>query len=134
MTWHKFGSDGSIGTGHSGASTTAPYGKGPCKEPESASRRSVLYPIPRLGRDQRRRHDAAVMPAAGQQPMQPIAARAGFVTKAQALAALAQPRCQLDHNLGPVLKNPDLANLALTATFGKCHRDRRLVHIPTRRR
>ena len=43
--------------------------------------------------------------------------------------AFAQPRRQLDENLGAVLENPDLADLAAPTALRNRHSDRRLVHI-----
>ena len=69
------------------------------------------------------------MPKAGQQPVQPITTRAGFVAKTQPTTPFAQPRCQLHQNLRTVLENPDLADLAAPTALGKRNTDRRLVHI-----
>src|SRR6516164_7357974 len=61
--------------------------------------------------------------------MQPIIAWAGLIAEAQATPRFAQPRRQLRQNLGTVLENPELADLAIAATLRNCHSDRRLVHI-----
>src|SRR5215472_7804019 len=61
--------------------------------------------------------------------MQPITAWAGLIAEAQATPRFAQPRRQLRQNLGTVLENPELADLATAATLRNCHSDRRLVHI-----
>jgi hypothetical protein len=86
-----------------------------------------LHPIARFGRDQRRCHHDAVMTQAGQQPVQAIAARTGFVAEAQATPPFGQPRRQPCQNLGTVCENPDLADLAAAAAFGNCDRDRRHI-------
>jgi hypothetical protein len=87
-----------------------------------------LHPISCLHRDQRRGHHNAIMPTAGQQPVQPVTTR-GLVAKAQPTTPFAQPRRQLHQKLGTVLENPDLADLAAPTALGKRDRDRRLVHI-----
>ena len=69
------------------------------------------------------------MSTTGQQPVQPITTRAGFVAKAQRTSPFAQLGGQLRQKLGTVLENTELANLAAAATFGKRDADRRLVHI-----
>src|SRR5437588_10899418 len=61
--------------------------------------------------------------------MQPITAWAGLIAEAQATPRFAQPRHQLRQNLGTVLENPELADLAAAATLRNRHSDRRLVHI-----
>src|SRR5258705_12514348 len=61
--------------------------------------------------------------------MQPITAWAGLIAEAQATPRFAQPRRQLRQNLGAVLENPELADLAAAATLRNRHSDRRLVHI-----
>src|SRR5437660_9407472 len=61
--------------------------------------------------------------------MQPITAWAGLIAEAQATPRFAQPRRQLRQNLGTVLENPELADLAAAATLRNRHSDRRLVHI-----
>src|SRR6516162_9491018 len=61
--------------------------------------------------------------------MQPITAWAGLIAEAQATPRFAQPRRQLDQNLGAVLEDPDLADLAAATVFRNRHSDRRLVHI-----
>src|SRR5438132_3687633 len=61
--------------------------------------------------------------------MQPITAWAGLIAEAQATPRFAQPRRQLRQNLGTVLENPELADLAAAATLRTRHSDRRLVHI-----
>ena len=61
--------------------------------------------------------------------MQPITAWAGLVAEAQPPPSFAQPHRQLRQNLGTVLENPDLADLAAAATLRNRHSDRRLVHI-----
>src|ERR1700730_1433816 len=61
--------------------------------------------------------------------MQPITAWAGLIAEAQATPRFAQPRRQLRENLGTVLENPELADLAAAATLRNRHSDRRLVHI-----
>jgi hypothetical protein len=88
-----------------------------------------LDPISSLGRNQRRSHDDAVMPASAQQPMQPIATRASLVTDAQPTTAVAQSLCQLQQDLDAVLDNADLADFAVAPTFCDRNRNRRLVHI-----
>ena len=88
-----------------------------------------LHPVARFDRDQRWSHHDAVMSTTGQQPVQPITTRAGFVAKAQRTSPFAQPGGQLRQKLGTVLENTELANLAAAATFGKRDADRRLVHI-----
>jgi len=49
-----------------------------------------LHPVARLDWDQRRSHHNAIMPTAGQQPVQPITTRAGLVAKAQPTTPFAQ--------------------------------------------
>jgi hypothetical protein len=49
------------------------------------------------------------MAATGHQPVQPITTRAGLVAKAQPTIPFAQPRRQLDQNLGRVPQSFDLA-------------------------
>ena len=88
-----------------------------------------LHPVARLDRDQRRSHHNAIMAATGQQPVQPITTRAGLVAEAQATPPFAQPRRQLHQNLGTILENPDLANLAAATALGNRYTDRRLVHV-----
>src|SRR5437660_9470432 len=61
--------------------------------------------------------------------MRPITAWAGLIAEAQATPRFAQPRRQLRQNLGTVLENPELADLAAAATLRNRHSDRRLVHI-----
>src|ERR1700730_8204030 len=61
--------------------------------------------------------------------MHPITAGAGLVAEARATPPFAQSRRQLHQNLGTVLENPDLPDLAAATGLGKCYRDRRLVHI-----
>src|SRR6266478_2844998 len=61
--------------------------------------------------------------------MQLITAWAGLIAEAQATPRFAQPRRQLRQNLGTVLENPELADLAAAATLRNRHSDRRLVHI-----
>jgi hypothetical protein len=65
-----------------------------------------LHPVARLDWDQRRSHHNALMPTAGQRPVQPITTRAAFVAKAQPTTPSAQLGCQLHQKLGTVLENP----------------------------
>jgi hypothetical protein len=88
-----------------------------------------LYPVARFDRDQRWSHHNAIMPTTGQQSVQTITTRAGLIAKAQPTTPFAQPCRQLRQNLGTVLENPDLADLAAAPTLGNRHSDRRLVHI-----
>src|SRR5215472_5509051 len=69
------------------------------------------------------------MPIAGQQAVQPVSAGASLVAEADPAVLIAQPSRQLTQNLGPVLKNAELADLAASAALGNRHRHRRLVHI-----
>src|SRR5215467_13104298 len=69
------------------------------------------------------------MPTAGQQAVQPVPAGASLVAEAEAAVLVAQPPHQLAQNLGAVLENAKLADLAASATLGNRHRHRRLVHI-----
>src|SRR5215472_3312 len=88
-----------------------------------ASRRSVFTRSPAfIGIS-----DGAVMPTAGQQAVQPVPAGASLVAEAEAAVPVAQPPHQLAQNLGAVLENAKLADLAASATLGNRHR--RLVHI-----
>src|SRR5215831_3569649 len=78
-----------------------------------------LHWVSSLHRDQLRRHDDAVMPTAGQQAVQPVSAGASLVAEADpAVLIIAQPSRQLTQNLGPVLKNAELADLAASAALG----------------
>src|SRR6266446_7913956 len=49
---------------------------------------------------------------------------AGLIAEAQATPRFAQPRRQLRQNLGTVLENPELADLAAAATLRNRHSDR----------
>ena len=88
-----------------------------------------LDPVTRLHRDQRRRHDDAVVPATGQQTLKPIPARTGFIAEAQPAVALVEPGRQFAQDVRAVLENPDLPNLAAAPALGNCYANRRFVHI-----
>src|SRR3954462_14743907 len=88
-----------------------------------------LDPVTCLYRDERGRHYQAVMPAAGQQAMKPISARAGLVTEAQPATPFAETGRHPTQALRTVLKHPDLTDLAATTALGYRHAHRRLVHV-----
>ena len=88
-----------------------------------------LHPVSRFDRDQRQGHHHTLMPATGQQSMQPMTTRAGLVAKAQATPPFAQPGCQFRQKRGTVLEDAELAKLAAAATLGKRNTDCRLVRI-----
>jgi hypothetical protein len=71
------------------------------------------------------------MPAAGQQPVEPVAAWAGFEAEAEPTPAFPEPRRHLaqDLSLRTVLEDSDLSHLAATPNLGHRHAHRRLVHI-----
>jgi hypothetical protein len=81
-----------------------------------------LHPIARFDRDQRRRHHHALMAPAGQQPMQAITTRAGFVAEAQVTTPFGQPRRQFRQNFRTVVKNPDLADLTARGRLRQARR------------
>src|SRR3954454_20441748 len=88
-----------------------------------------LDPIAGLNRNQRWRHNYAVMPATGQKPMKSIPTRAGFVAETKPRPAPGETSRHLDQNLGTVLKNPELPNPSTESTFGHRRADGRLVHV-----
>ena len=71
------------------------------------------------------------MPAPGQQPVQPVTARAGFVAETQAMAAFAplNRAASCLRTSGRFSKHSELADLAAWTALGKRDRDPRLVHI-----
>ena len=85
-----------------------------------------LHPIARFDRDQRWRHHNVIMAQTGQQPVQPIIARTGFVAEAQATPRFAQARHHLCENRRTALENSDLADLAAASALGNCDGDRAL--------
>jgi hypothetical protein len=88
-----------------------------------------LDPIARPARDQRRRDHAAVLAQPAQQPMDAVAARAGFVAKAQPPVATLQA---LDQTVQRLRRARDLAkkaDLAVAPGIGDRHRGGPLVHV-----
>ena len=88
-----------------------------------------LDPIAGLHRNQRGRHNYAVMPATGQKPMKSIPTRASFVAETKPRPAPGETSRHLDQNLGTVLKNPELPNPSTASTFGHRRAHGRLVHV-----
>jgi hypothetical protein len=90
-----------------------------------------LDAVTRSPGNERRRGDHAVMTGVRQLTLDPITARAGFVTKARFMAVARQPADQPPQGVGSV---GDLAiNSGFTSftPFGERNRNRLFVHIQT---
>ena len=88
-----------------------------------------LHPVPRLYRNERRRHHDAVMPQFNKLTVKTIPTRPRLVTEMQSTSRCGQLLHQLADMIGPVQNRAPVANL--TATFPPRNRDRnrRLVDI-----
>ncbi len=88
-----------------------------------------LYPVSRLHRYQRRRHDNVVVSQRRQLPIQVVAARACFITEAEPRPGPAKLLCQLGDLSGGVRNVAHRKHLTATLTFRGSNRQRRLMDI-----
>ena len=88
-----------------------------------------LDPVARLPRDQRRRdHDAGV-PEPGEQSVEPVPGRPGFVAKVQALVLAGQLRCQAAHAVRRRVHLAVEPHLTIAPGVSDRHRIAQLCHV-----
>src|SRR6478736_2359994 len=90
-----------------------------------------LDPVTGLRRNERRRHDDAVMPEGAQMAIKPVAARTSLIAKLELSASRAKPLRHFADVIRAVRNRAVPSHVATATALRESHRHCRLVHVET---